>query len=322
MRSMISLRALHFPSQPHAQSRTRPGLPLAPLASMNLLMWQRPLSLRQTTLPCRLKPLKASSIHRFPNGPSSTTGTNVIFSAEVISQSPPSSCTPGVSLVKHRTGLLQAIFLVDIFQGSTLNGSRDDFRRFVILVGTQLGFGDLAQSMSESLDVNRKMADEYMRLRDVATTWKQKAKANSKDAREGRKARDELSKAQGDITAILEERDIFIRQRQELLKRDDELTTELTRVHRDYGAAIDDNTKLAADNDALQEAASAAKKQLHGLKDQLSMAEHHRNKAEFDCEQAIFSRDKALADLARDRAFYEARIVALSSPPVPTSHLM
>ena len=34
-------------------------------------------------------------------------------------------------------------FLVDIFQGTTLNGSRDDFRRFVILVGTQLGFGDL-----------------------------------------------------------------------------------------------------------------------------------------------------------------------------------
>ncbi|KAF8653580.1 hypothetical protein AX14_008285 [Amanita brunnescens Koide BX004] len=76
-------------------------------------------------------------------------------------------------------------FLVDVFQGSTLNGSRDDFRRFVILVGTQLGFGDLALSMSESLDVNRKMADEYMRLRDVATTWKQKAKANSKDAKAG-----------------------------------------------------------------------------------------------------------------------------------------
>ena len=73
-------------------------------------------------------------------------------------------------------------FLVDIFQGATIKGSRNDFRRFVILVGTQLGYGDLAQSMSESLDVNRKMADEYMRLRDVATNWKQKAKANSKDA--------------------------------------------------------------------------------------------------------------------------------------------
>ncbi|KAF8697071.1 hypothetical protein AX14_001472 [Amanita brunnescens Koide BX004] len=55
-------------------------------------------------------------------------------------------------------------FLVDIFQGCTLNGSRDDFHRFVILVGTQFGFGDVAMSMSESLDVNRKMADEYMRL--------------------------------------------------------------------------------------------------------------------------------------------------------------
>ncbi|KAF8662787.1 hypothetical protein AX14_007000 [Amanita brunnescens Koide BX004] len=98
-------------------------------------------------------------------------------------------------------------FLIDIFQGSTLNGSRDDFRRFVILVGTHLGFGDLALSMSESLDVNRKMADEYMRLRDVATTWKQKAKANNKDARDGRKAQDELSKARGDISAILEERE-------------------------------------------------------------------------------------------------------------------
>ena len=51
----------------------------------------------------------------------------------------------------------------------------------------------------------------------------------------------------------------------------------------------------------------------------LSMAEHHRNKAEFDCEQAIFARDKAVTDQARDKAFYEARITALSSPPVPTS---
>ena len=210
-------------------------------------------------------------------------------------------------------------FLVDIFQGVTLNGSRDDFRRFVILVGTQLGFGDLALSMSECLDVNRKMADEYMRLRDVATTWKQKAKANSKDAKNGRKAQDELIKAQGDISAILEERDVFIKQRQELMEKDDQLTTELNRVHRDYGTAIDDNTKLAADIDALQKAASVVKKQLHELKNQLSMAEHHRNKAEFNCEQAVFSRDKALADLARDKAFYEARIIALSTAPVPTS---
>ena len=210
-------------------------------------------------------------------------------------------------------------FLVDIFQGTTLNGSRDDFRRFVILVGTQLGLGDLALSMSECLDVNRKMADEYMRLRDVATTWKQKAKANSKDAKNGRKAQDKLTKARGDISVILEERDIFIKQRRELMAKDDQLTTELNRVHRDYGTAINDNTKLAADIDALQKAASAAKKQLHELKDQLSMAEHHRNKAEFDCEQAVSSRDKALADLARDKAFYEARIVALSTTPVPTS---
>ena len=86
-----------------------------------------------------------------------------------------------------------------------------------------------------------------------------------------------------------------------------------------YGTAIDDNTKLAADIDALQKAASVVKKQLHESKNQLSMAEHHRNKAEFDCEQAVFSRDKALAELARDKAFYEARIVALSAAPVPTS---
>ena len=118
-------------------------------------------------------------------------------------------------------------FLVDIFQGVTLNGSRDDFRRFVILVGTQLGFGDLALSMSDCLDVNRKMADEYMRLRDVATTWKQKAKANSRDAKNGRKAQDELTKARGDISAVLEEHDVFIKQRRELMARDDQLTTEL-----------------------------------------------------------------------------------------------
>ena len=210
-------------------------------------------------------------------------------------------------------------FLVDIFHGSTLNGSRDDFRRFVILVGTQLGFGDLAQSMSESLDANRKMADEYMRLRDIATTWKQKAKANSKDARAGRNAQNELRKARDDITAILEEREVLIKQRRELLARDDQLSTELNRVHRDYSSAIDDNTKFAADIDALHEAASADKRKLTELANQLSMAEHHRNKAEYDCEQAIFARDKSLADQARDKAFYEARLVALSSTPVPTS---
>ena len=174
-------------------------------------------------------------------------------------------------------------FLVDVFQGSTLNGSRDDFRRFVIFVGTHLGFGDLALSMSESLDVNRKMADEYMRLRDVATSWKQKAKANSKDAKNGRKAQDELVKARGDIGAILEECDIFIKQRQELMARDDQLTTELSRVHRDYSTAIDDNTKFAADIETLEHNTALMKDELNNTKSLLSMAEHHRDKAEQGC---------------------------------------
>ena len=210
-------------------------------------------------------------------------------------------------------------FLIDIFGGSTLRGSRDDFRRFVILVGTQLGYGNLAQSMSESLDVNRKMADEYMRLRDVATTWKQKAKANSKDAKAGRRAQDELSKARGDIAAILEEREVFIQQRCELLAKDDQLTTELSRVHRDYSNAIDDNTKFAADIESLEQQLAAVKTELNHNKNALSMAEHHRNKAEFDLEQATLNLDKAVAEKNRDKAFYEARMVALSSPPVPTS---
>ena len=210
-------------------------------------------------------------------------------------------------------------FLVDIFQGSTLKGSRDDFRRFVILVGTQLGFGDLALSMSESLDVNRKMADEYMRLRDVATTWKQKAKANSKDARNGRKAQDELSKAQGDITAILEERETFIQQRRELLARDDQLTTELSRVHRDYGNAIDDNAKFSANIETLEQDMAIVKEELSNTKDLLSAAEHHRDKAEQDCGTAVLRFDKEVADRKRDKAFYEARILALSGSAVPTS---
>ncbi|KAF8660666.1 hypothetical protein AX14_007361 [Amanita brunnescens Koide BX004] len=210
-------------------------------------------------------------------------------------------------------------FLVDIFQGCTLNGSRDDFRRFVILVGTQLGFGDLAQSMSESLDVNRKMADEYMRLRDVATTWKQKAKANSRDARAGRKAQDELNKAQGDITLILEERDVFIRQRNELLADIKRLNLELSRVHKDYGTAIDDNTKYVADIESLERQLADTTTELNLNKNALSMAEHHRNKAEFDLDQAVHNLDKTVADRARDKAFYEARITALSSASVPTS---
>ncbi|KAF8694175.1 hypothetical protein AX14_002091 [Amanita brunnescens Koide BX004] len=210
-------------------------------------------------------------------------------------------------------------FLVDVFQGSTLKGSRDDFRRFVILVGTQLGFGDLAQSMSESLDVNRKMADEYMRLRDVATTWKQKAKANSKDARNGRKAQDELNKARGDIAAILEEREVFIQQRRELLARDDQINTELSRVHRDYRAAIDDNTKFAADIETLEQSLALVKDELNDTKNLLSIAEHHRDKAESDLGDAVLCLDTANADLKRDKAFYEARIAALSSMPVLTS---
>ncbi|KAF8722464.1 hypothetical protein AX14_009803 [Amanita brunnescens Koide BX004] len=182
-----------------------------------------------------------------------------------------------------------------------------------------MGFGDLAQSMSESLDVNRKMADEYMRLRDVATTWKQKAKSNSKDAKDGRKARDELEKARGDISLILEERDVFIKQCNELLDDIKRLNLELSRVHKDYSNAIDDNTKYAADLESLEQQLATAQGQLNDTRNQLSMAEHHRNKAEFDCEQAVFARDKATMDLARDKAFYEARIVALMSPPVPTS---
>ena len=210
-------------------------------------------------------------------------------------------------------------FLIDIFQGITLNGTRDDFRRFVILVSTQLGFGDLAQSMSENLDVNRKMADEYMRLRDVATTWKQKAKAHSKDARNGRKAQEELSKAREDISFILEERDVFIKQRNELLDKIKRLDLELSRVHQDYGNAIDDNAKYAADIESFEQQLTLGKDELNKTKNLLLMAEHHRDKAEFDLGQAIFNLDKAIADQARDKAFYEARITALSSTPVPTS---
>ena len=210
-------------------------------------------------------------------------------------------------------------FLVDIFQGSTINGSRDDFRRFVILVGTQLGYGDLAQSMSESLDVNRKMADEYMRLRDVASTWKQKAKDNAKTAKEGRKARDELNKAREDITAILEEREIFVQQRRELLARDDELNIELSRVHKDYSNAIDDNVKFAANIEALEQNLVLIKDELASTKNLLSIAEHHRDKAEQDCGAAVLRFDKEVADHKRNKAFYEARILALSGKAVPTS---
>ncbi|KAF8690958.1 hypothetical protein AX14_002869 [Amanita brunnescens Koide BX004] len=145
-------------------------------------------------------------------------------------------------------------------------------------------------------DVNRKMADEYMRLRDVATTWKQKAKANSKDARDGRKAQDELSKAQGDIAMILEERDIFIKQRNELLDDIKRLNLELSRVHKDYGSAIDDNTKYAADIESLERQLADTVTELNHNKNALSMAEHHRNKAEFDLEQAVHNLDKTVAE--------------------------
>ncbi|KAF8667452.1 hypothetical protein AX14_006343 [Amanita brunnescens Koide BX004] len=188
-------------------------------------------------------------------------------------------------------------FLVDIFQGTIIRGSRDDFRRFVILVGTKLGYGELAQSMSESLDVNRKMADEYMRLRDVASTWKQKAKDNAKSAKEGRKACDELSKARDDITAILEEREVLIQQRQEFLAKDDQLTTELNRVHRDYSNAIDDNAKFAANIEALERSLALANNDLDNTKNLLSIAEHHRDKAEQDCGTAVLLDCKS--DLAR-----------------------
>ncbi|KAF8701603.1 hypothetical protein AX14_000377 [Amanita brunnescens Koide BX004] len=188
-------------------------------------------------------------------------------------------------------------FLIDIFQGTKLNGSRDDFRRFVILVGTQLGYGDLAQSMSESLD----------------------AKANSKDAKAGRRAHDELVKAREDITAILEEREVLIQQRREFLAKDDQLTTEVNRLHKDYGNAIEDNTKFAASIKALETQLALANDELNNAKNLLSIAEHHRDKAEHDCSDAVHHLDKSEADRKRDKAFYEARITALVSAPVPTS---
>ena len=160
--------------------------------------------------------------------------------------------------------------------------------------------------MSECLDVNRKMADEYMQLRDVATTWKQKAKANSKDARDGRKARDKLEKARGNIAMILEEREVFIQQRNDLLDDAKRLNFELSTIHRDYEQAIEDNTKYAADNESLEQQLGLFKDQLNSTKNLLSMAEHHRNKAEFDLGQAVFNLDKAVAEQARDKAFYEA----------------
>ena len=94
---------------------------------------------------------------------------------------------------------------------------------------------------------------------------------------------------------------------------------ELSRVHKDYSNAIDDNTKFAADIESFEQQLAAVTSELNHNKNTLSMAEHHRNKAEFDLGQAVFNLDKAIAEKDRDKAFYEARIVALSSPPVPTS---
>ncbi|KAF8693163.1 hypothetical protein AX14_002308 [Amanita brunnescens Koide BX004] len=149
--------------------------------------------------------------------------------------------------------------------------------------------------------------------------WKQKAKANSKDAKAGRKAQDELNKAQGDITLILEERDVVIKQRNELLADIKRLNLELGRVHKDYGTAIDDNAKYAADVESLERQLADTVTELNHNKNALSMAEHHRNKAELDLDQAVHNLDKAVAEKARDKAFYEARITALTSTPIPTS---
>ena len=90
-------------------------------------------------------------------------------------------------------------------------------------------------------------------------------------------------------------------------------------LHKDYGNAIEDNTKLAANVDALEQDLALAKNELNNTKNLLSIAEHHRDKAERDCGDAIHRFDKAEADRLRDKAFYEARIAALSSPAVPTS---
>ena len=49
------------------------------------------------------------------------------------------------------------------------------------------------------------------------------------------------------------------------------------------------------------------------------MTEHHHDKAERDCGTAVLRFDKAVANAARDKAFYEARILALSGASVPTS---
>ena len=90
-------------------------------------------------------------------------------------------------------------------------------------------------------------------------------------------------------------------------------------THKDYGTAIDDNTKYAADIESLERQLADTTTELNHNKNALSMAEHHRNKAEFDLDQAVHNLDKTAAEKARDKAFYEARITALTSASVPTS---
>ncbi|KAF8625247.1 hypothetical protein AX14_011650 [Amanita brunnescens Koide BX004] len=99
----------------------------------------------------------------------------------------------------------------------------------------------------------------------------------------------------------------------------DRLNVELSRVHRDYSSAIDDNTKFTADIAGLEQQLSLANNMLSNTKDQISIAENSRDKAEQDLGQAVHNLDKAVAEAARDKAFYQARITALTSTPVPTS---
>ena len=99
----------------------------------------------------------------------------------------------------------------------------------------------------------------------------------------------------------------------------DRLNVELSRVHHDYSSAINDNTKFATNIAGLEQQLSLANDALSNAKDQISIAEHSRDKAEQDLGQAVHNLDKAVAEAARDKAFYQARIAALTSIPVPTS---
>ena len=103
------------------------------------------------------------------------------------------------------------------------------------------------------------------------------------------------------------------------MAKDDALTTEVNRLHKDYGNAIEDNTKFAANIESLEAQLAVANDALNNTKNLLSIAEHHRDKAERDCGDAVHRFDKSEADRKRDKAFYEAQIAALVSTPVPTS---